>query len=58
MLAGDIEPGFTIDLSHKDLTLIVEAANAAKVPMPSAGGPRTIQMFTGPRVQRSVRPVE
>ena len=34
VLAGDTEPGFTIDLAHKDLTLIVEAANAAKVPMP------------------------
>ena len=34
VLKGDIEPGFTIDLAHKDLTLIVEAANAAKVPMP------------------------
>ena len=34
VLKGDIEPGFTIDLAHKDLTLIVEAANTAKVPMP------------------------
>lgn len=34
VLKGDIEPGFTIDLAHKDLTLIVEAANVAKVPMP------------------------
>ena len=34
VLKGDLEPGFTIDLAHKDLTLIVEAANAAKVPMP------------------------
>ncbi len=34
VLKGDIEPGFTIDLAHKDLTLIVEAANSAKVPMP------------------------
>ena len=34
VLKGDIEPGFTIDLAHKDLTLIVDAANAAKVPMP------------------------
>lgn len=34
VLAGDIEPGFTIDLAHKDLTLIVDAANAARVPMP------------------------
>jgi 4-hydroxybutyrate dehydrogenase / sulfolactaldehyde 3-reductase len=34
VLNGDTAPGFTIDLAHKDLTLIVEAANAAKVPMP------------------------
>ena len=34
VLAGDVEPGFTIDLAHKDLCLIVDAANAAKVPMP------------------------
>jgi 4-hydroxybutyrate dehydrogenase/sulfolactaldehyde 3-reductase len=40
VLAGDIEPGFTIDLAHKDLTLIVEAANAAKVPMPIAATAR------------------
>jgi 4-hydroxybutyrate dehydrogenase/sulfolactaldehyde 3-reductase len=33
VLAGDIEPGFTVDLAHKDLTLIMEAANAAHVPM-------------------------
>jgi 4-hydroxybutyrate dehydrogenase/sulfolactaldehyde 3-reductase len=33
VLAGDIEPGFTVDLAHKDLTLIIEAANAAHVPM-------------------------
>jgi 4-hydroxybutyrate dehydrogenase/sulfolactaldehyde 3-reductase len=36
VLKGDITPGFTIDLAHKDLTLIVEAANAAKVPVPIA----------------------
>jgi len=36
VLKGDISPGFTIDLAHKDLTLIVEAANAAKVPVPIA----------------------
>jgi 4-hydroxybutyrate dehydrogenase/sulfolactaldehyde 3-reductase len=34
VLRGDVEPGFTIDLAHKDLTLIVNAANAVKVPMP------------------------
>ena len=40
VLVGDIEPGFTIDLAHKDLTLIVEAANAARVPMPLAAAAR------------------
>jgi 4-hydroxybutyrate dehydrogenase/sulfolactaldehyde 3-reductase len=33
VLKGDTEPGFTIDLAHKDLSLSVNAANAAKVPM-------------------------
>jgi 4-hydroxybutyrate dehydrogenase / sulfolactaldehyde 3-reductase len=36
VLAGDTEPGFTIDLAHKDLSLIIQAANAARVPMPVA----------------------
>ena len=36
VLRGDTEPGFTIDLAHKDLTLIVDAANAVKVPVPIA----------------------
>ncbi len=36
VLAGDIEPGFSIDLAHKDLTLIVGAANDARVPVPLA----------------------
>jgi len=40
VLKGDIEPGFTIDLAHKDLTLIVEAANAVKVPIPIAAAAR------------------
>jgi 4-hydroxybutyrate dehydrogenase/sulfolactaldehyde 3-reductase len=34
VLKGDTAPGFTIDLAHKDLTLIVDAARASKVPMP------------------------
>jgi 4-hydroxybutyrate dehydrogenase/sulfolactaldehyde 3-reductase len=34
VLKDDTTPGFTIDLAHKDLSLIVEAANAARVPMP------------------------
>ena len=36
VLKGDVEPGFTIDLAHKDLDLIVEAAAAAGVPVPIA----------------------
>jgi len=31
---GDTEPGFQIDLAHKDLSLILESANAMGVPMP------------------------
>jgi 4-hydroxybutyrate dehydrogenase/sulfolactaldehyde 3-reductase len=44
VLKGDITPGFTIDLSHKDLSLAVQAANAAKVPTPL--GAATREMFT------------
>lgn len=40
VLAGDTEPGFTIDLAHKDLSLIVDAANAARLPMPIAATAR------------------
>jgi 4-hydroxybutyrate dehydrogenase / sulfolactaldehyde 3-reductase len=36
VLAGDTSPGFSVDLAHKDLTLIVNAANASKVPLPIA----------------------
>lgn len=36
VLAGDTRPGFTIDLAHKDLGLVMAAAHAAKVPMPVA----------------------
>jgi 4-hydroxybutyrate dehydrogenase / sulfolactaldehyde 3-reductase len=43
-LIGDITPGFTIDLAHKDLSLILTAANAAKVPLPVAAAAR--EMFT------------
>lgn len=44
VLAGDISPGFTIDLAHKDLTLILSAANTARVPMPLAAAAR--EMFS------------
>ncbi|WP_330893024.1 NAD(P)-dependent oxidoreductase [Ramlibacter alkalitolerans] len=40
VLRGDTEPGFTIDLAHKDLTLIVEAANAVRMPVPAAAAAR------------------
>jgi 4-hydroxybutyrate dehydrogenase/sulfolactaldehyde 3-reductase len=41
VLAGDTEPGFTIDLAHKDLNLIVDAASASGVPVPIAEAART-----------------
>ncbi len=47
VLAGDTAPGFTIDLAHKDLTLIVEAANAAQVPL--AIGAAAREAFTSAR---------
>lgn len=40
VLAGDTEPGFAIDLAHKDLSLIVAAANDAGVPVPVAAAAR------------------
>ena len=33
VLAGDTDPGFQIDLAHKDLSLVMAAANASHVPM-------------------------
>jgi 4-hydroxybutyrate dehydrogenase/sulfolactaldehyde 3-reductase len=36
VLAGDITPGFTIDLAHKDLSVILASAHAERVPMPVA----------------------
>ena len=40
VLAGDVTPGFTVDLAHKDLSLIVQSANAARVPVPVAAAAR------------------
>lgn len=40
VLKNDLEPGFTVDLAHKDLTLIVEAANDARVPVLVAAAAR------------------
>lgn len=40
VLKDDITPGFTIDLAHKDLTLIMEAANSVKAPMPLGAAAR------------------
>lgn len=36
VLQGDIEPGFTIDLAHKDIGLAVNAANAERIGMPTS----------------------
>ena len=47
VLKGDTAPGFTIDLAHKDLTLIVDAARAVKVPMPI--GATALESFTAAR---------
>jgi 4-hydroxybutyrate dehydrogenase / sulfolactaldehyde 3-reductase len=49
VLAGDTEPGFTIDLAHKDLSLIVQAANAARLPMPVAAAVR--EQFSSARAR-------
>ncbi len=40
VLKGDISPGFQIDLAHKDLSLVTQAANACRVPMPVAAAAR------------------
>lgn len=47
VLKGDTEPGFTIDLAHKDLTLIVDAARASEVPMPI--GATALESFSAAR---------
>jgi 4-hydroxybutyrate dehydrogenase/sulfolactaldehyde 3-reductase len=47
VLKGDTDPGFTIDLAHKDLNLIVGAAEAAGVPVPIADAARA--SFTAAR---------
>lgn len=49
VLAGDTSPGFTIDLAHKDLSLIVQAANAARLPMPIGAAVR--EAFSGARAR-------
>lgn len=40
VLLNDIEPGFAIDLAHKDLSLIMASANDGKVSMPLAAAAR------------------
>jgi len=47
VLASDREPGFTIDLAHKDLSLILAAGNAERVPLPVAAAAR--EMFSAAR---------
>ncbi len=50
VLKGGISAGFTIDLAHKDLSLILDAANHAKVPLPVAAAAR--EMFSVARAGR------
>lgn len=40
VLKGDTDPGFTIDLAHKDLSLILDAANSERVPVSVAAAAR------------------
>ncbi len=40
VLCDDTSPGFTIDLAHKDLSLVLESANGLKLPMPMAAAAR------------------
>ena len=40
VLKGDTDPGFAIDLAFKDLSLILESAGKANVPMPIAAAAR------------------
>jgi len=40
ILSDDKAPGFTIDLAHKDLSLVLEAANSQRVSMPMAAAAR------------------
>lgn len=40
VMRGDTAPGFTIDLAHKDLGLILDAAHAVRVPMPMVAAAR------------------
>lgn len=52
VLIGDTAPGFTIELAHKDLTLILNAANAAKVPLPVAAAAREMLLSRAILVMR------
>ena len=49
VLAGDTTPGFTIDLAHKDLSIILAASQAAKVPAPVGAAAR--EVFTAARAR-------
>jgi 4-hydroxybutyrate dehydrogenase / sulfolactaldehyde 3-reductase len=49
VLAGDTTPGFTIDLAHKDLSIILAAAQTAKLPLPVGAAAR--EMFTAARAR-------
>lgn len=49
VLAGDISPGFTIDLAHKDLSLVMNAAHDVRVPLPM--GAAAFEAFSSARAR-------
>jgi 2-hydroxy-3-oxopropionate reductase len=49
MLAGQFEPGFRIDLHHKDMGIILDAARAKEVVLPL--GAVTAQLIAAMRAQ-------
>ena len=49
VLTGDTTPGFTIDLAHKDLSIILAASQTAKVPAPVGAAAR--ESFTAARAR-------
>ena len=49
MLARDFRPGFRIDLHHKDLGIVIDAARAAGVSVPVTG--LVAQLFAAARSQ-------
>ena len=54
VLKNDIEPGFTIDLAHKDMGLAIETANSFRVGLP-VGSSCLLYTSPSPRDQLTSR---